>query len=199
MTGRGGWRFGSGRPGKHIQAEQCRHIDVRLFHRAGMLKGPWIGQWSWRDPKTLKTTSLIDVLVTPPLIQLTYRWRGQLLIDKADLVQSACRLGGSRTWFSCPGCQQRAAKLFFVAGRFRCRGCHGLRYRSQSLSPLDRLHQSKQKLEERLGPNWRRLRGMHQSTHNKLVERIFALEMARDDDLHTALTRLLQNESPQVS
>jgi hypothetical protein len=190
MTGRGGWRFGSGRPGKHIQVEHCRHIDVRLLHRSGMLAGPWIGQWSWREPTTLKTTARIDILVKPPVIQLTYRWQGQLHIDQALLLQTPCRLGGSRPWFSCPGCRKRVAKLYFVIGKFRCRGCHCLRYRSQSLASLDRIQQSKQRLEDGLGPHWRRLRGMHQSTHNKIVGRIIDLEMARDDELFSALTRL---------
>lgn len=187
MTGRGGLRSGSGRPGKHIQIEQCRHIDVRLFQRAGMLKGPWIGQWSWRDPKTSALTSQIEVIVAPPCIQLTYRWRDQLHTDKADLVKSACSFGGSRTWFSCPGCQRRTTKLHLFAGRFRCRSCHDLRYRSQSLSPLDRLHRSKQKLEDLLAPSWQRPIGMHRATRTRIIAKIIEIEASIDDQLFQAL------------
>ena len=42
------------------------------------------------------------------------------------------RIGGERWWLTCPGCLQRAGKLYLPPGtsRFRCRKCHGLTYKS---------------------------------------------------------------------
>lgn len=51
------------------------------------------------------------------------------------------------------------------------------------------------RLEDRLGPNWTRLKGMHHSTREKLLARIWACEEAREDALAVFMFRLGAIES----
>lgn len=61
-----------------------------------------------------------------------------------SLTTTTCHLGGTRTWFVCPGagedaCGRRVGVLFLVRGHgFACRACHNLTYESQRQQPVDR-------------------------------------------------------------
>lgn len=51
--------------------------------------------------------------------------------------------GGLRWWFRCLGCGKRVGKLYCRAGRFRCRDCQNLTYRSsQESHKFDSLYRS---------------------------------------------------------
>ena len=47
------------------------------------------------------------------------------------LAYATPRFGGRRPWFTCPACERRCALLYYRRGRFGCRTCQGLAYRSQ--------------------------------------------------------------------
>ena len=49
-----------------------------------------------------------------------------------------CRLGGRRPWFACPRCGRQSGKLYLLK-HWLCRHCCALPYRSQTLTPADRL------------------------------------------------------------
>lgn len=70
-----------------------------------------------------------------------------------ELDWVGCNYGGRRTYLLCPGegCQQRCAALYLVAGRFRCRRCHGLLYASQTKDRWGRLLWQANKVRESLG------------------------------------------------
>lgn len=58
-----------------------------------------------------------------------------------DLTGSRRNPNVVRQSFNCPRCQARAQKLFYVTGRWACRGCHGLVYIKQRLGSVNkRLH-----------------------------------------------------------
>jgi len=82
------------------------------------------------DVRTLKRGGLID--------------QGQEQLEGvAPLAWTACNFGGSRPWFVCPGCDQRAAILYWdeedmPAGELLCRRCLDLGYRSQREDEIDR-------------------------------------------------------------
>ena len=38
---------------------------------------------------------------------------------------------GTRIWFECHNCNRRVTKMYYVRGRYACRHCFGLKYRSQ--------------------------------------------------------------------
>jgi hypothetical protein len=47
------------------------------------------------------------------------------------LEWSPCRFGGARPWFRCPDCERLCGALYDQGGRFRCRTCANLAYRTQ--------------------------------------------------------------------
>ncbi len=66
--------------------------------------------------------------------------------DTITLQTTRPNYGGARWWFSCPICQRRAGWVYLDPrrGRFCCRRCAGLMYRSQQAhdKTLDRYAQS---------------------------------------------------------
>jgi hypothetical protein len=54
----------------------------------------------------------------------------QSLTERVPLLTTPGTIGGVRDWFGCPACGRRCAILYALGGRFRCRGCHHLTYRS---------------------------------------------------------------------
>ncbi|WP_373498720.1 hypothetical protein [Desulfococcus sp.] len=88
--------------------------------------------------------------------------------------KTPCRYGGHRTWLLCPRCGKRVAVLY--GGKyFWCRHCYGLAYSSQREGIPDRMMRKARKIRERLKasdnltmPIWRRPKGMHQKTFDRL-------------------------------
>jgi hypothetical protein len=106
-----------------------------------------------------------------------------------------CRFGGSRTWFRCPACTRRAAKLYFAGrpGLFACRHCHDLTYAAQMEGPQYRGLRRANRLRLRLGgqpgmdfPIPGKPPHMHLTTYNGMVNVIRALE-ARAEQRAAAL------------
>jgi hypothetical protein len=93
--------------------------------------------------------------------------------------------GGERTWFLCPSCVGRAARLFVKGTSFVCRRCAQVRYPSQAVRrPPDvrRLERAKE-IRTRLGgrpelsePFPVRPKGMHWATYQRLREEGLAIE-----------------------
>lgn len=51
--------------------------------------------------------------------------------DTLELTRLSCGFGGSRAFWLCPRCRERARYLYFSGGHFLCRHCARLNYRSQ--------------------------------------------------------------------
>jgi hypothetical protein len=47
--GTGGSRMGAGRPALHVKAEYCMKLDIRRWHREGVLRQGVAGSWTWRQ------------------------------------------------------------------------------------------------------------------------------------------------------
>jgi hypothetical protein len=186
---KGGSRLGAGRPAQHIKAEHCRQIDVRRLAKAQILAGGTWG-WKWRNPDTGKELASIGITAWPGALVLEYKYGHDPIKDRIDITTSACHLGGTRPWFHCPRCGGRVALLYLRGGRFRCRKCHGLRYASQSEDECGRSWRKQSKLEARLGPNWRKPKGMHKATRTKLLEAIWQCEEVREDALAAFMDRI---------
>lgn len=65
---------------------------------------------------------------------------GYVDIGSATLRVHARRMhnGGKRFYWLCNGCEQRVTALYLRAGQYRCRKCHGLKYRVQLESKKQR-------------------------------------------------------------
>ena len=188
---RGGHRYGAGRPGQRIKAENCRSIDVRQFNREGVLTpGAW--SWSWRDAETLKLQASITVCAAPGRVVLRYAVGTQDIAENVPILRTACSLGGDRPWFACPRCHGRVAILYLHGLRFACRHCQDLVYRSQSAGRMYNAFARLRKLENRLGPNWTKPKGMHWHTAQRLLERAHPLALAANGLMTLSTNALVQ-------
>jgi hypothetical protein len=107
------------------------------------------------------------------------------------LAHTRCNYGKDRPWFVCPHCQRRAGLLFMRWGRFACRKCQRVAFTSQSEDLCGRTWRAQQKIEQRLGKNWRRPKGMRWTTYNRLIYRRSTCEETRDTALAGCLERLM--------
>ena len=173
--GTGGMRCGAGRPGWHVKAEHCKRIDVRQWQRAGNLREGYVGSWVWH--RGSERTGSIGYAVASDSVTLRYAVGEVIVNDRIELDRTPCHYGGSRPWFRCGA---RVAVLYLHATRFACRRCQQVVYASQADDVFGRAWRRQRKLEARLGANWLRPKGMHQSTRDRLVGQIIACEETRD-------------------
>lgn len=107
------------------------------------------------------------------------------IID-VGLDWQACRFGGFRPWFLCPGCGRRCALLYLWREQPKCARCYGLTYPSQALDKFDRSWLRTRKLEARIGAlDFRtrvpfKPRGMHWDTFEETIARLFREQAFRD-------------------
>ena len=180
--GRGGHRWGAGRPGWHVKAEHCLRLDVRALARRKVL-GVGCFDWVWKDGHTGERIGAISIAARPDSLGLSYTVNGDSISDTLRIERTACTLGGTRPWLCCPRCQRRVAVLHLRSGRFVCRACGGVAYASQSEDTMDRLWRRQRKLEARLGEGWQRPKGMHHATRARIYDAIIQCEVWRDHAL----------------
>lgn len=188
--GRGGPRYGAGRPGHRLMAEQLRRIDIRRWHRGGYLSTRTTFTWQWsRDGEK---TGSIGVTPCGGAIRLAYnvkndtQWR-----DASQTILTTttpCHLGGSRPWFLCPICGDRAAVLYLRSSRFACRQCQRVSYTSQSGSALSRAIDRYHRIDALVmagKPKWQRW-----ATFDRLLDQHEAASYQADGLLAGQLRRL---------
>ena len=201
--------FGSGRPSGSGRdtVEGCRSIDINRLHKAGCLSHGWAGGWQWtRDGEKVAS---ISMRAEADRLNLSYRVRigGGEWEDVAEtvrIVRIACRLGGTRPYFICPGvvngiaCGRRVAKLHGPGRYFLCRHCYRLAHASQNEGAMDRMHRRAGKIKRRLGgdPDMpfsfpQRPKGMWRRTYERLREQAFEAEMLADETFEIEAARLL--------
>jgi hypothetical protein len=117
--GRGGARFGAGRPGWRLKAEHCCRIDVRVWHRLHGFRDGYSGSWVWNVGG--EPAGSISYSVSEHAVTLRYSTNGTSIAEPVRLERTACNYGGHRPWFRCPGCSDRVALLYLRSGRFACR------------------------------------------------------------------------------
>ena len=190
--GRGGSRYGAGRPAMHVKAEHCRRIDVRRWHHEGILQSGRVGGWQWSDPETGEMRGSIGYRSDDGRVTLNYSIDGTPCSQTVWLSRSPCNYGGTRPWFICPIRGERVAVLFLRAGRFACRHCQRIAYSSQSDDACGRTWRKQAKAEAKLGPNWSRPKRMHDATRERLLSIIWDCEERRDAALGAHLADLMR-------
>ena len=154
--------FGSGRPSgsgrdtvESLPLARREPVASRGLPRAG-----WAGGWQWtRDGEQV---AWINLRAEADRLHLTYRVRigggdWQDVAETVRIVRIACRFGGARPFFICPGvvngiaCGRRVAKLYGAGRYFLCRHCYRLAHASQSEGAMDRALRRANKIRLRLG------------------------------------------------
>ena len=126
--------------------ETCNSIDVRDWHRRGLLAVGRKFQWFWiGNPQHCGS---IGVRSEGHAVILTYREAGQpewkWIEQYLALEWTECNCGGRRPWFRCPvdsgekRCGRRVAILYCAGRLFACSRCYGLAYECQRQNPRER-------------------------------------------------------------
>lgn len=181
---RGGSRFGAGRPAYKAKAELSLSLDIRELKRQGYLNCFTPFSWHWTTNHDDHVGSA-TIHVRGDMLSLSYTISGRYIENLLQINAMPCYFGGERLWFACPQCRDRCARVFLNRrnGKYACRKCVGITYYSQSEDAMDRAWRKQNKLERKLDKYWMKPKGMHQRTHTKLVNKIFACEKVRDDYL----------------
>lgn len=132
--------------GARRRVESCQSIDVREWQRGGYLTE---GGFHSKH---------VGVTIAPGYLTLTYHWtwrdgQTERMSTLVPLTKTACNFGNHRYWFICPSrkCNRRAAILYLAGGRFACRHCHRLAYRTQHENFFDRGLLKAQRIRMKLG------------------------------------------------
>ncbi len=180
--GAGGYRYGAGRPGWKVKGEHCKHIDVREFHRKGLLNGV-TGILKWTNNETGEILSSIGFRTDGNSVYLDYSADNQPVKERIPVSRTRCNYGGARHWFECPRCCKRTAVLYLRGNRFLCRYCQKIAYVSQSQDAIGRSWIRQSKAEARLGEDWRRPKGMHHRTYERLLSIILDYRNWREAEI----------------
>ena len=179
---RGGSRTGAGRPGWRRKCEHSIALDIRDLQRRQLLRPGHRFQW------TLTTTlgdpaGSVGITAYDWSLTLSYPWTPpggdpQRIECELRFARTPCNYGGTRPWFICPKCHGRCAVAYFsrARGQYACRKCLNLAYKSESLSPLDRLWRKQAKLEGRLGPDREKPKGMQWRTVDRIDDQLARIE-----------------------
>jgi hypothetical protein len=136
--------------------ESCRSIDVRQWHRDGLLKPGILFSWAWWHDETKAATITVRTEHNEVVLSYRYRVQGgdwQDVEETIPLTWTVCNYGGQRPWFQCPEvrCGRRVAILYGAGRYFLCRYCYDLAYESTREPTHGRLRSKAQKIRRRLG------------------------------------------------
>ena len=172
-----------------------RALDIRRLHKKKLLESRRVFGWSWT--RNGEEIASIGIQVEEGYVTLFYthtprEGKPQEIKDRVAVDWTACHYGGKRPWFLCPLCGKRVL-ILYSGVHFYCRHCHKLPYKSQSEDKMSRLIRRKFKLKNRLGGEdwWRKPKGMHQTTYDRLRGEYKHYEAAADYALYKKCKRLL--------
>jgi len=170
----GGYR--SGRNRSRLLVEECLSIDVRRWHKEGLLRPGNQFRTHWSRDGELTGSIGVRVGRGAAWIYLVFSYDGgEHQEHPVALARQSCQLGGRRVWFQCPNCVRNVAKLYLRSGRFRCRQCHRLGYLIENQDYGQRMWMKLEKLERRM----ERPRLRHY-TRERLIERYVEADIRRD-------------------
>lgn len=154
---------------------QMDALDIRTVKRRGRLSPGESCIWTWTRSSGVQ--SRISMYAHDDAVTLSYRTKSHDEDEWKDIsyrvkvARTPCNYGGSRDWWICPGCGKRVA-ILFGGGRYLCRHCHGLTYRSTRIQPGSAHYARANKVRERLGwgggvasPMGEKPKGMHWATY----------------------------------
>jgi hypothetical protein len=194
--GKGGSRWGAGRPAYRPAAGNYRSLDIRKMVRNDCVKPRNYFGWQWTNEAGEKVAS-VSCAVNEHASQLTvsYSWWRHDESERQEvkrhiwLISTPCNYGGVRWWFSCPCCQRRAAVLYIMGGALRCARCGRVSYASQRGDVVDRAWIKQRKLEARLINGWDKPKRMRWETLHRLQAGI-ECERRKDTALISMMARL---------
>ena len=86
--GRGGSRYGAGRPGHRGKVEACMRLDVREWARQGTLQPGYSGTWSWSNTHTGQRSGSIGFRVEQYEAVLSYALDGDAKTQRVPILRT---------------------------------------------------------------------------------------------------------------
>lgn len=178
----GGFGSGPGGTGK-ATCEGALFLDVRLLKKQGWLEPGSSAVITW---KLGDSSSSVGLKVSADDVRVSWASGGANYAESLPRCYSSQRLGGERSWWSCPGCSARCAILYMRLMRWRCRSCHDLVHAStRDRCPVQRVRRKHRLVALKLGlkgdavhaPDMNaplipeKPKGMHGTTYAKLLQR----------------------------
>jgi hypothetical protein len=168
--------------------EGCPSIDVRLWHRQGLLRSGQTFSCSWSPGQD----GSISVRTEASAVVLSFRARDwgaeewKAVNQRVPIAWTACHFGRHRPWFCCTRCGRRVAKVFHAGNAlFACRHCYGLGYESQLESVRLRGLGKARKIRMKMGGDGNILadfpqkpKGLHWRTYARL-RHVYEITVAR--------------------
>lgn len=181
----GGW--GSGPYGPMGDRVRRRTVEETISLSIQSLKEKLNGKvlsFSWDNGD-----KSIGIITKGDYILLHYKVNGEPITTRVDLDKT--KVGyGERLWFNCPGCGERAARLYLKDKEFFCRECQNLTYLTcqESGDPLDYLAIKIRRLQRKLGMGKPDIyetplfkpKNMHYKTFAKMREQLIKMQEERD-------------------
>ncbi|MGO9530562.1 MAG: hypothetical protein ACLP3B_05210 [Syntrophobacteraceae bacterium] len=160
--------------------ESYKRLDIRFLHKKNLLRPGYSFTFLWN--RGGEPSGSIQIKVEDDYFILKYRYsryeESEDVEEQVSVDWTRCNYGGRRPWFLCPRCRRRVAVLACAGKLFLCRHCYRLKYWSQLETYLDRANRKVQKLRERLGGKpWLKPKRMHQTTFDRLHNRLMDAEM----------------------
>ncbi len=173
----GGRRSGGSNRGKN-NVNQFRHVDIQLIQKQRCLKEPcssFVYPWG-ADRVALCNFDGYNLNILCDLNNDGY-------IVKIGKTRTNC---GYRSWFICPGCGRRVAKIYYRWSCFKCRTCQRLNYSSsqQSHNKMEQINRKIYKIQDRLKVQYDPLntydipkpKRMHYKTYERLMDKLAELD-----------------------
>lgn len=155
------------------------NIDVLDWNRHGHFQSPRVFERTWcQDGRLAARLSCKVERRSVTLYSRSSNFYDTRSGDEQQIIiaWTACRFGGERPWFECPGsCGRRVTKLYALNSWFACRHCYRLSYSSQYQAAGERSAWRAHRIRKRLAhegdvsdvfPN--RPKGMHCRTFHRL-------------------------------
>ena len=155
-------------------------LDVRHLARRRALAPGSSGSWSWTVTGTGEEVGSIGYRMEAGALVLSYSINGDPRTQRVPILRTPCNYGNTRPWFACPHCMARVAVIYMRRGGFYCRKCAQVAYYSQSEDECGRSWRKQQKAEAKLDAHWRRPKGMHHATRERLLQTVWECEETRD-------------------
>lgn len=181
-VGSGSWY----RYDKKTTLEEVKRVDVRHLKKIGVIGKSRAGKLSWSVNG--RPSGAISYEATPEYIDLSFNYRRgpsedwQPVEQRVYYARTECNYGGIRYWLLCPHCKKRVGILCAADKLFLCRHCYQIPYESQQQGRFDRVITQKHKLGHFIfddyqgGRGWKKKKGMHWKTFEKLHARYRRLE-----------------------
>jgi len=219
----GGWGSGRYEYATTPTVEECRSMDIdELIEATEHPDASGYIYWGDReDPDswlswTADGAADLDDETRVGALRFSYTLRDPRT-DESESVEytvpldyTECNFGGVRPWFRCPKCRERRRKLYLPpnggGGRYLCRECYDLGYRSSRTSGDD-LKQAELRYRRafakadaenrRPHPNGTpylpdRPKGMHQDTFERLKWEVHFASLQWTEEMRKETNRLLE-------